>query len=109
MAEPVRTALVTGASRGIGKANAIALAEAGFDVAITARTVHEGDGRDSGSGRVLPGSLDTTEAAIAAAGQRSLPIAMDLMEDASIDAAVRRLIDAWGMPDVLVNNAIYQG
>ena len=41
-----RTALVTGASRGIGKATAVALAEAGFDVAFTARTVHEGDGLD---------------------------------------------------------------
>ena len=38
-----RTAFVTGASRGIGKAVAVRLAEAGFDVAITARTVNEGD------------------------------------------------------------------
>ena len=38
-------ALVTGASRGLGKATALALADAGFDVAVTARTVSEGDGR----------------------------------------------------------------
>jgi NAD(P)-dependent dehydrogenase (short-subunit alcohol dehydrogenase family) len=102
-------AFVTGASRGIGKAIAIALAGAGFDVAITARTVHEGDGRDAGSDRVLPGSLDTTQAAIEAAGQRCLPIPMDLLDDASIDDALTRLLEAWGAPDVLVNNAIYQG
>jgi len=41
-----KTALVTGASRGIGKATAVALARAGLDVAFTARTVHEGEGLD---------------------------------------------------------------
>ena len=45
MAETRRVALVTGASRGIGRCAAVALARRGFDVAITARTVHEGDGR----------------------------------------------------------------
>src|SRR3954447_8316136 len=102
-------ALVTGASRGIGKAIAIALAGAGFDVAITARTVHEGAGRDAGSDAVLPGSLDTTQAAIESTGRRALPVAMDLMDDGSIDAAVARVVSEWGVPDVLVNNAIYQG
>ena len=53
---------MTGASRGIGKAAAIALAEAGLDVVITGRTVREGDGVDDsdGSGRSIPGSLETT-------------------------------------------------
>ena len=40
--EERRVAFVTGASRGIGRASAIALAEAGFDVVVTARTLHEG-------------------------------------------------------------------
>ena len=44
-----RTAFVTGASRGIGKAIAVELAEAGYDVAITARTVHEGEEREHSS------------------------------------------------------------
>ncbi len=44
-----RTALVTGASRGIGKAIAIHLARAGFDVAISARTLHEGEARKHSS------------------------------------------------------------
>ena len=45
MGDDTKVALVTGASRGIGKASALALADAGFDVAITARTVNEGEGR----------------------------------------------------------------
>ncbi|HWW44331.1 MAG TPA: SDR family NAD(P)-dependent oxidoreductase, partial [Acidimicrobiia bacterium] len=44
-----QVALVTGASRGIGKACAVHLARAGFDVAVTARTVHEGEAREHSS------------------------------------------------------------
>ena len=46
-------ALVTGASRGIGRASALALADVGFDVAITARTVWEGEGTVAWRGRTL--------------------------------------------------------
>src|SRR4051812_40054330 len=76
--------VVTGASRGIGKATAIALAEAGFDVAITARTVHEGEGIDDSDrgGGTVAGSLDTTAAAIEATGRRALSVPMDLMDRA---------------------------
>ena len=54
-----RIAFVTGASRGIGKASAVALARAGFDVIVTARTNEEGKTAD---GRPLPGSVETTAA-----------------------------------------------
>jgi len=109
-------ALVTGASRGIGKASAIALAAAGFDVAITARTVHEGDGRSEpnsvrGDDPVvsLPGSLETTAAEIAARGRRALIVPMDLLDVASVEAAPATVLGEWGRIDVLFNNAIYQG
>ena len=103
------TAIVTGASRGIGKAVAIAMAGKGFDVGFTARTVHEGDAYVEDDNVTLPGSLDTTQAAIEHAGVTALAIAMDLMDDVSIDAMTQYVMKTWGTPDVLVNNAIYQG
>lgn len=104
-------ALVTGASRGIGKATALALADAGFDVAITARTVHEGEGIDDSdtSGRTMPGSLDTTTALVEERGRRALAVPMDLLDRASLVAAVERVISDWGHVDVLVNNAVHTG
>jgi len=52
--ESRRVALVTGASRGIGRCAAVALARRGFDVVITARTVKEGDGRAQPSSVLSP-------------------------------------------------------
>ena len=103
---------MTGASRGIGRASSLALAAAGFDVAITARTVHEGDAFDeSGSvrGEPIPGSLETTAIEIEAMGGRALPIPADLLDRASLVAATERVIDEWGHVDVLVNNAVHTG
>jgi NAD(P)-dependent dehydrogenase (short-subunit alcohol dehydrogenase family) len=106
-----QTALVTGASRGIGKATAVALAAAGFDVAITARTVHEGEGFDDSdsSKRAVPGSLDTTKALVEEQGVQALSIPMDLLDRDSIVAAPARMLDEWGRIDVVVNNAIHTG
>jgi NAD(P)-dependent dehydrogenase (short-subunit alcohol dehydrogenase family) len=111
MATTRQTALVTGASRGIGKATAVALAAAGFDVAITARTVHEGEGFDDSdsAGRTVPGSLDTTAALVEEQGGQALSVPMDLLDRASILAAAERVIDEWDHIDVLVNNAIHTG
>ncbi len=111
-----RVALVTGASRGIGRCAAVALARRGFDVVITARTMHEGDGRAHASSALvesdpvpIAGSLDTTAAEIEALGRRCLPLHMDLMERASVRGVAEEALSAWGRVDVLVNNAIYQG
>ncbi|MSO79477.1 MAG: SDR family oxidoreductase [Acidimicrobiia bacterium] len=106
-----RVALVTGASRGIGKATAIALARSGLDVAITARTVHEGEGVDDSdnAGRTVPGSLDTTAALIEAEGRRALKVPMDLLDHASLNAAAERVLNEWSRIDLLVNNAVHTG
>jgi len=97
-------ALVTGASRGIGRAIAIALAEAGFDVAITARTVTE---QDSLGG--VGGSLEATAAAISKVGGRVQMLRLDLLDRESLAPTVDAVIAHWGRLDVLVNNAIYVG
>jgi NAD(P)-dependent dehydrogenase (short-subunit alcohol dehydrogenase family) len=103
-----KTALVTGASRGIGRATAIALAEAGFDVAITARTVVDGDPSSlTEDGKVLPGSLASTAVAIEALGQRAVQIPLDLLDRNALVPAVESAIDGLGHLDVVVNNAIY--
>lgn len=105
---PAPTALVTGASRGIGRATAIALAEAGFDVAITARTVNEGDDTArTASGALLPGSLASTAAEITARGRRAVSIPLDLLDAGALVPAVQAAIAGLGQLDVVVNNAIY--
>jgi 3-oxoacyl-[acyl-carrier protein] reductase len=105
-------ALVTGASRGIGRCAALALAQAGFDVALTARTVREGDGRTEptsvrGDEQVVavPGSLESTAAEIEVLGRRALPIPMDLLDVDAVVGAPGQVLAEWGRIDVLVNNA----
>jgi NAD(P)-dependent dehydrogenase (short-subunit alcohol dehydrogenase family) len=113
--ESTRTAIVTGATRGIGRATAIALARRGYDVVVTGRTVHEGDAAKRPEADALPelrtvsGSLDSTVAAIEAAGRRAIPLVLDLLDRDSLQPVAEQAIAALGHVDVLVNNAIYVG
>lgn len=97
-----KVALVTGASRGLGKAVAVELGRAGFRVAVTARTLSASDQR------TLPGNLEATAAAVVEAGGTALPLQMDLDDRPSVTAGVERVLGEWGRIDVLVNNAFYQ-
>jgi len=88
-----RKALVTGASRGIGQAIAIGLAEAGADVAITARDM---------------ASLDETIRQIKALGRKAFPLALDVRATDIINTVVRNASQDLGGLDILVNNAGYE-
>ena len=108
--------MVTGASRGIGRATALALAQQGFDLVVTARSVtaagstFEGTSRDDpDAGKVLPGGLPDVIAELEAAGARCVAIAMDLTDRGSVRAAGDAALAAFKRVDVFVNNAIYQG
>ena len=110
-----RIAFVTGASRGIGRATALALAAKGFDCALAARSVtgrevHEysPDQRRS-LRRAMPGSLEETAALVREAGREAFVVPLDLLDPASVDAAATRTLEAFGPVELLVNNAIYQG
>ena len=85
-----RTALVTGASRGIGRQIALALASAGADVAVSARRLD---------------TLTDTVAGIAALGRRAVPLALDVTDVARCRTGVEDAAQALGGLDILVNNA----
>ena len=103
-------AFVTGASRGIGRATAIDLAAAGYDVGVAARTMTDGTARlDEDPAVAVPGGLDTTVASVEKHGVDGFAVAMDLLDRSSVMAAVDAAQQRFGRIDVLVNNAIYQG
>ncbi|HEY8705308.1 MAG TPA: SDR family NAD(P)-dependent oxidoreductase [Gaiellaceae bacterium] len=85
-----RTALVTGAARGLGRAIALALAEAGADVALGLRDIS----RDGGLADE-----------IRALGRRALPLQMDVTNLDQVEAAVTATVEELGSVDLLVNNA----
>jgi 3-oxoacyl-[acyl-carrier protein] reductase len=85
-----RVALVTGASRGIGEAIARRLASEGATVLAAARSTP---------------SLDRVVAEITSAGGKASPVALDVVDSASIDRAVKGALESHGQIDILVNNA----
>ena len=85
-----RTALVTGASTGLGYAIACGLAQAGYDLAVTSRDTAR---------------LDTLLRDPAVQGRKLVPVRLDLRVEADITQTLAAAADAFGEIDVLVNNA----
>jgi len=85
-----RVAIVTGASRGIGKAIALAFADAGADVVVASRTVPD---------------LENTASEVRARGRRSLVVRTDVSVRADIDNMIEQTLKEFGTIDILVNNA----
>ena len=85
-----RVAIVTGASRGIGKAIAVTLAEAGADIVVAARTVE---------------GVEQTAEEVRRLGRRSLAISTDVLKSDQVQAMVDRTLQEFQRVDILVNNA----
>ena len=92
-----KTLLITGASRGIGKAMAIRAARDGANIAVAAKTHQKHP--------VLPGTIHTAVEEINAAGGRGLAIRLDVRDEESIEQAVEKTVSHFGGLDILINNA----
>jgi len=92
-----RVAFITGASRGVGRSVALALAREGCDIVVAAKTATP-DPR-------LPGTIHSVAAEVAALGRAALPLQLDVRDDEQVAAAVAAAVARFGRIDYLVNNA----
>jgi len=89
---PGKVAVVTGGRRGIGKAIALALAEAGADIALCDRIIDDGE-------------LNAVAEEVERLGRRSLAVKADITQKTEVDNFVQKAVDEFGAIDILVNNA----
>jgi citronellol/citronellal dehydrogenase len=92
-----KTLFITGASRGIGLAIALRAARDGANVVVAAKTTEPHP--------KLPGTIYTAAEEIEKAGGKALPIALDIRDDAAVQAAAKQAAETFGGIDILVNNA----
>src|SRR4051812_1469549 len=100
-----RTALVTGSSRGIGRAIAQRLAAEGATVVVSARSHAPSPSVRAGASTALPGTIGETVALIEQAGGTAIGVTADLEDSAQRDNLVDEVLDRTGRIDILVNNA----
>ena len=92
-----RTIFITGASRGIGHAIALRAAADGANVVIAAKTTEPH--------AKLPGTIFTAAADVERAGGQALAVAVDIRDEAQVDAAIAAAVARFGGIDILINNA----
>jgi citronellol/citronellal dehydrogenase len=92
-----KTIFITGASRGIGKAIGLRAARDGANVVVTGKTIAPHP--------KLPGTIYSAAEDIERAGGRALAVAMDVRDEAQVDAAIAQAVERFGGIDALVNNA----
>jgi citronellol/citronellal dehydrogenase len=92
-----KTLFITGASRGIGLAIALAAAREGANVTVAAKT--------EAPHPKLPGTIHTAASEIEKAGGRALPLVVDVREETAVKDAIERTVATFGTLDIVVNNA----
>ncbi len=92
-----KTILITGSSRGIGKAMALRLAAEGANIVIVAKSIEENE--------KLGGTIYTVAKEVESAGGNSLPVQTDIRFEDQVENAVTKTVQAFGGIDVLINNA----
>ncbi len=92
-----RVAIITGASRGIGKALALRLAQEGADIVVAAKSERDRD--------KLPGTIYDTAEEVRQLGRRALPVKVDVREEEDIESMVNKTMEEFGRIDILINNA----
>ena len=92
-----KTAFITGASRGIGKAIALRLAKEGANIVVAAKTAEPHP--------KLEGTIYTAAAEIEQAGGKALPIVVDVRNEEMVQRAIEKTVDTFGGLDILINNA----
>lgn len=98
-----KVALITGASRGIGKAICAHLALQGYDIIVTSRSVQTRDVTP------FPGTIMETASLVESLGARALPVKCDVGKPEDVQGAVEKGIETFGRIDLLVNNARHEG
>lgn len=92
-----RVAIITGATRGIGRECALALARLGVNIVVAAKSTEETPS--------LPGSIYSVANEVEACGSQGLPFKLDLRNADDIEACVKTTVEKFGRIDILVNNA----
>src|SRR5881409_1494019 len=92
-----QVAVITGASRGIGRAIALGLARQGCNIVIAAKSTT--------STERLPGSIFTVAAEVEALGARALPVQVDVRDADQIEGMAAKALERFGRIDLLINNA----
>ena len=91
-------ALITGASRGIGKQLSVDLAKEGYDIVAAARSSSDSPGK-------LPGTIDETASLVEKEGRRALSVPLDVRDEDAIKALADQVYAEFGRCDLLINNA----
>jgi citronellol/citronellal dehydrogenase len=91
-------AVVTGASRGVGRATAVVLARAGVHVVCTARSTASAPSK-------MPGTIEETVRQVQALGRRALAVRCDVSQEDQVEALAQRTLTEFGRIDILINNA----